>query len=64
MDEDVAPAVPIEHEPGGPAYVIRIAQVDDDISGAVKDDHGVVGCEARDDRETWQWAINAVASSS
>jgi hypothetical protein len=50
VDEDVASAVSIEHELGGAAYVICVAQVDDDISGAVEDDHGMVGCQARDDR--------------
>jgi hypothetical protein len=50
VDEDLAPPVAIEHELSGAAYVIGVAQVDDDISGAVEDDHGVVGCEARDDR--------------
>jgi hypothetical protein len=42
--------VAIEHELGGAAYVTCVAQVDDDISGAVEDDHGAVGREARDDR--------------
>jgi len=50
VNEDVAPAVTIEDKFSGAAYVICVAQVDDDIAGAVEDDHGVVGCEARDDR--------------
>jgi hypothetical protein len=42
--------VSIEDELRRPAYVVRIAQVDDDIPGAVEDDHGVVGCEPGDNR--------------
>ena len=51
MDEDVASAVALEHERYGPADVIRVAQVDDDVaSGAVEDDHGVVARQPRGDR--------------
>jgi hypothetical protein len=42
--------VPVKDELRRPAYVVRVAQVDGDIPGAVEDDHGVVGCEPGDDR--------------
>ncbi|HEY2655383.1 MAG TPA: hypothetical protein VGI55_06310 [Solirubrobacteraceae bacterium] len=35
MHEDVAPAVAIEDELRRSAYVVRVAEVDDDIGGAV-----------------------------
>jgi hypothetical protein len=50
VNEDVASAVPIEDELRRPAYIVRIAQVDHEISGAVEDDHSVVGCEPFDNR--------------
>jgi hypothetical protein len=43
VNEDVASAVAIEDELRRRAYVVRVAQVDDDIGGAVEDDHAVVG---------------------
>ena len=50
MDKNVAAAVAIEHELGGPPYVIGVAEVDDDVAGPVEDDHGVIECQPRDDR--------------
>jgi hypothetical protein len=50
VDKDVAPAVAIEHELRGPAYIIRVAQINYEIARAVQDNHGVVGCQPRGDR--------------
>jgi hypothetical protein len=50
MDEYVAAAVALENELAGPSHVIRVAEVDDDVARAIKDDHGVVGQQASDNR--------------
>ena len=51
VDEDVAPAVTLDHERRGPADVTRVAQVNDDVaSGAVEDHDSVVGRQPRGDR--------------
>ena len=50
VDEDVAPAVPVQHQLGGSAHVVRLAQVDDDVAGAIEADDRVVPCQASTDR--------------
>jgi hypothetical protein len=39
-----------EHELCGPAYIIRVAQINHDIARAVEDNHGVVRCQPCGDR--------------
>jgi hypothetical protein len=51
VDEDVAPTPSLEHDARRPAYVLWIAQVNDDIAvRAVEGDDCVIGCQPRDDR--------------
>jgi hypothetical protein len=50
VDKDVAPAVAVVDELRRPAYIVRVAQVDDDVAGAVEDNHRMVEREPRENR--------------
>jgi hypothetical protein len=50
VDKDVAPAVAVVDELRRPVYIVRFAQVDDDVAGAVQDNRRMVERAPRENR--------------